>query len=310
MSTSEFFDSVNATTNLAGTNKMELLIFELLDEHSGQYCSYGINVFKVREIMETPQLTGIPNNDRTGVVGMLRLRGDVISILDLPFFMGLEQKHRRDCLIVTEYSGHTQGFLVDRINNIVRLDWSAIKPVPMDMGSKLITAVAEVEDQLVLIVDVEAILMQVNPSEYAQDIQNLDPIDVDPNRMVYFAEDSKTAHGLICATLEKLGINYRAALNGRQAYDGLIALADQHGDQLNKHLGLVLTDLEMPEMDGFTLIKTLKADPRFNGIPMLIQSSLTGDSNRELGKKVNADGFIDKFNPAKLAQAISQHMGG
>ena len=308
MSHSDYFDRVNETTNLAGSNKLELLIFELFDDDTKTYSAYGINVFKVREVMETPALTQLPNTGGTGMVGMLRLRGSIIPMIDLPFFMGMPQKDRRDCLIITEYNNHIQGFLVDRIDDIVRLDWDLVKPAPAAMGGKLVTAVAEVGERLVMIVDVEASLSRINPTEHDSELNEVNKLDTEKSHLVYFAEDSKTAQGLIMSTLEKMGVAYRSAENGRDAYNALLAMADEHGKNLKDHLTVILTDLEMPEMDGFTLVKLIKEDRRFDGIPVFIQSSLSGDSNRELGRKVGADGYIDKFNPVKLAATIGAYM--
>ncbi|NLY27888.1 MAG: chemotaxis protein CheV [Alcaligenaceae bacterium] len=311
MSTSNhagYFDSVHETTNLAGSNKLELLVFELYDEKTDSYQSYGINVFKVREVMKTPDLTSLPNSENTGVVGMLRLRGQVVSMIDLPFFMGSEQKGHRDCLIITEYNNNVQGFLVDRIDNIVRLDWNLIKPAPQIMNSNLITSIAEVEDKLVMIVDVETIMSRINPAEHDEEFKAVDTVKYKKQPLVYFAEDSKTAQGLIVSTLNKMGVPYRSSENGRDAYEKLMAMADQYGKDLKNHLTVILTDIEMPEMDGFTLTKLIREDKRFDGIPVLIQSSLSGESNREFGKKVRADGYIDKFNPVKLAEEINKYL--
>ncbi len=308
MSTDGYFEGVEETANLAGSNKLELLIFELFDEATQAYTSYGINVFKVREVMETPELMRLPNCEGTGLVGILRLRGQIVPMIDLPFFMGMEQKNRRSCLIITEYNNHVQGFLVDRIDNIVRLDWNLIKPAPAAMGSNLVTAIAEVEDRLVMIVDVETILARIHPTEHDEELKTVDEVKASRSHLVYFAEDSKTAQGLIVSTLEKMGVPYRSSENGRDAYENLIAMADEHGKDLKNHLTVILTDIEMPEMDGFTLIRLIKEDRRFDGIPVLIQSSLSGESNRELGRKVKADGYIDKFNPVKLAQALAAYM--
>lgn len=305
---SGYFDSVHETTNLAGSNKLELLVFELYDDKTESYQSYGINVFKVREVMKTPELTSMPNAENTGVVGMLRLRGQVVSMIDLPFFMGAEQKGHRDCLIITEYNNNVQGFLVDRIDNIVRLDWNLIKPAPQIMNSNLITAIAEVEDRLVMIIDVETIMSRINPAEHDEEFKAVDTAKMKKNALVYFAEDSKTAQGLIISTLNKMGVPYRSSENGRDAYEKLMAMAEQHGSDLKNHLTVILTDIEMPEMDGFTLTRLIREDKRFDGIPVLIQSSLSGSSNREFGRKVRADGYIDKFNPVKLAEEIGKYL--
>ena len=308
MSNAGYFENVEETANLAGSNKLELLIFELFDEATQTYSSYGINVFKVREVMETPELLRLPNCQGTGMVGILRLRGQIVPMIDLPFFMGMEQKDRRDCLIITEYNNHVQGFLVDRIDNIVRLDWNLIKPAPAALGGNLVTAIAEIEDRLIMIVDVETILLRINPSEHDAELKSVDGVKSKKTHLVYFAEDSKTAQGLIISTLEKMGVSYRSSENGRHAYEALMAMADEHGTDLKNHLTVILTDIEMPEMDGFTLIKLIKQDRRFDGIPVLIQSSLSGESNHELGRKVQADGYINKFNPVRLAQSLAAYM--
>jgi two-component system chemotaxis response regulator CheV len=128
-------------------------------------------------------------------------------------------------------------------------------------------------------------------------------------RTVFFADDSSVARKQIARTLDAMGIRHSSAMNGAQAWQALqriAAEADVSGRPVKERLGLILTDVEMPEMDGYMLTRHVKSDPRFAGVPVLMHSSLSGDSNRQLGRSVGVDEYVSKFEPAKLSQTISR----
>ena len=304
----KLLNDANERSNLAGNNKMELLIFGLVDEKTGTTMDCGINVFKVREVLETPPINSIPLTNN-GVVGMVNLRGQIISVIDLPGTLNLSPLTKdRKFLIITEYNNSKQGFLVDKLDNIVRLDWSEIKSPPTMSNNMSLTAITEVEGKLVSILDVENIIANLMNKKYQDTIEHVEKVNKTKEYFIYFADDSKTARDLITKTLDKMQMKYKYAENGQEAFDALMNMARLHGDKLKDHLSLILTDIEMPEMDGFTLVKKLKEDKRFKDIPILMHSSLTGGSNRKLGEQMGIDDFIDKFNPMDLSKIIQKHL--
>ncbi|MFN0315881.1 MAG: chemotaxis protein [Burkholderiales bacterium] len=303
---------IDARTNLAGTNKLEILLFSLgQDERSGRREVFGINVFKVREVMRTPPITAAPDMP-AAVQGMVSLRGALVPVIDLAKYTGLETKSVSQVMIITEYNNHTQGFLVESVDTILRLDWSSMK-VPPDMLTAnlggLVTAVTELKDgRLVMLMDVEKILSETTSYDHEVIFKSLPQIGVEDCAVVY-ADDSHVARKQIQRTLEAMNIKGTAAVNGAKAWEELVRLADYAQSiqaPLKRFLHAVITDVEMPEMDGYMLTKRIKADARFNGIPIIMHSSLSSGQNQGLGKSVGVDEYVPKFEPQKLAATISR----
>jgi two-component system chemotaxis response regulator CheV len=310
---SDLLKNIDARTKLAGTNKLEILMFSLgLDRRTGREETFGINVFKVREVMRIPQITRAPEMPEA-VEGMVSLRGALVPVIDLAKYAGIESEEKPEIMIVTEYNGHTQGFLVKSVDNILRLDWSAMRVPPAmlvaQMGG-LVTAITELKDgRLVMMMDVEKVLSETSKFD-ADDliIKSVKPLGKE-GRTVFFADDSSVARHQIARTLEAMGVKYIAAINGRQAWQELSKMAD-YADASHTHVKdmvqVILTDVEMPEMDGYMLTRKIKSDKRFAGIPVLMHSSLSSSSNQQLGKAVGVDEYVPKFEPQKLAQTLTR----
>lgn len=308
---SELLKKIDARTKLAGTNKLEILLFSLgVDQRTGRKETFGINVFKVREVMRTPEITSAPEM-QSSVEGMVSLRGSLVPVIDLAKYTGVITDRRPEIMIVTEYNGHTQGFLVSAVDTILRLDWSAMG-VPPEMISNrmggLVTAVTELADNtLVMMIDVEKVLAETTNIDDSFQYVNIEPIPVP--RTVFYADDSAVARKQIERTLEAMKVNHLGAINGRRAWEELQKIASQaeiSGQPLKNSLHLILTDVEMPEMDGYMLTKMVKSDPRFEGIRVLMHSSLSGASNQKLGQSVGVDEYVSKFEPHKLSAKIRQ----
>lgn len=306
---SELLKNIDARTRLAGTNKLEILLFSLgTDERTGRKESFGINVFKVREVMRTPPITAAPDM-QPGVEGMVSLRGQLVPIVDLAKYCGIDPQGKRDIMIVTEYNGHTQGFLVEAVDTILRLDWAQMR-IPPDMMTTrlggLVTAVTELDDnRLIMMLDVEKVLAET--TKYDDDYLFKDIRPIGRDFTVLFADDSSVARKQIVKTLDVLGVHHVAAVNGRAAWEELERIArhaEVTGRKVWEVLHLILTDIEMPEMDGYILTKKIKTDPRFDGVPVLMHSSLSSISNQTLGKSVGVDGYVPKFEPHRLAAAV------
>lgn len=309
---SELLKNIDARTRLAGTNKLEILLFSLgTDTRTGREETFGINVFKVREVMRTPQITSAPDMP-SAVKGMVSLRGILVPVVDLADFIGMQTETPRDIMIVTEYNGHTQGFLVQSVDTILRLDWSRMRVPPEMLTANLgglVTAVTELQDgRLVMMLDVERILSET--AKYDDDVvfAHIQPLGREGVTIVY-ADDSSVARGQIERTLNALGIRGIAAMNGRQAWEELQKIANYSeaaGREVKEMVQLILTDVEMPEMDGYILTKNIKSDPRFAGIPVLMHSSLSSMSNQQLGRSVGVDEYVPKFEAQRLAETLSR----
>jgi two-component system chemotaxis response regulator CheV len=313
---SELLNSIDARTRLAGTNKLEILLFALgVDNRTGRCETFGINVFKVREVMRTPPITSAPDMP-AAVKGMVSLRGALVPVVDLADYIGMQAETPRDIMIVTEYNGKTQGFLVESVDTILRLDWEQMRVPPQMLTSNLgglVTAVTELPDnRLVMMLDVERVLAETAKEDDAMIFNGIDSLGRD-DLTILFADDSSVARGQIERTLAVLGIKHVSAVNGRAAWDELqriASLAESTGRKVKDYVQLVLTDVEMPEMDGYLLTKTIKSDARFVGIPIIMHSSLSSMSNQQLGRSVGVDEYVPKFEPHRLAETLTRLLLG
>lgn len=313
---SDLLKDIDARTKLAGTNKLEILMFSLgKDMRTGREETFGINVFKVREVMRIPEITRAPEMP-PAVEGMVSLRGALVPVIDLAKFIGMESDSQPEIMIVTEYNSHIQGFLVKAVDNILRLDWSAMRVPPEMLVAELgglVTAITELKDKrLVMMLDVEKVLAETG--HFGSDemiFKAVQPIDKE-NRTVFFADDSSVARNQIARTLEAMGVKFISAINGRKAWEELSRMADYadaSNTPLKEMLQVILTDVEMPEMDGYMLTRKIKSDKRFNGIPVLMHSSLSSSSNQQLGRAVGVDEYVPKFEPQKLSQTLARMLG-
>lgn len=309
---SELLRNIDGRTKLAGTNKLEILLFSLgKDLRSGRKETFGINVFKVREVMRVPEITRAPEMP-SGVEGMVSLRGILVPVVDLAKYAAIETEVKPDIMIVTEYNGKTQGFLVEAVDTILRLDWSAMKVPPQmliaQMGG-LVTAVTELEDgRLVMMLDVEKVLSETSHYDDSHLFAGLKPLEK-KGRTVFFADDSSVARKQIERTLDALEVNHLSAINGLDAWEELQRIAgqaDASHTPMRDVVQVVLTDVEMPEMDGYVLTRKIKSDPRFKGIPVIMHSSLSSTANQQLGLSVGVDDYVSKFEPQRLAEILTK----
>jgi two-component system, chemotaxis family, chemotaxis protein CheV len=307
---SNLFQSVDQQTRLAGANRLEILLFNLgLNTQTARKEVYGLNVFKIREVMHVPQLALAPDMP-PGVKGMISLRGQIIPVIDLAHYLAIQASEQSKILIVTEFNRSIQGFLVDSVERIQQLAWNDIKVPPPMIANRLgglVTAVTELEDgRIVIIIDVEKILSDTLGK--GEDNSTFDGIEKIKNTSkVLYADDSSAARNQIAKTLDALGIKHISAKNGEEAWDRLLEIAEQakiRNVPTSELLQLVLTDIEMPGMDGYVLARKIKDDNRFNGIPVVIHSSLSANSNIAIGKSVGVDAYVSKFHPQELAKAL------
>ena len=294
-------DHIDARTNLAGTNKMEILLFNL-----GTDEKFGINVFKIKEVSQADKITRTPNMPG-GVDGIVSLRGHVLPVLNLAKLMYVSEKEQHQTMMVAEYNNHTLGFLVKEVDRIIRVDWDKVRPTDGMLSDKaaLITAITNLDDgSLVSILDVEQILANAFGEAV---VGNVARIETDNELCVFFADDSLVARRKIVEVLDKMGVHNLQSTNGKEAWDRLRALADAAhiaGKDLRDQIQVILTDAEMPAMDGYVLTQNIKSDRRFDGIPVVMHSSLSSDANRAMGQRVGVDYYVSKFDSIVLSSTL------
>lgn len=306
---------VDERSNLAGTNKFELLLFRLGGDERGERSElFGINVFKIREIVAMPDITAVAGS-MPQVLGVVNLRGLIIQVLDLPAIAGCIPKTGLNIMLVTEFARSTQAFAVESVEEIVRLDWSCVLSAERSAGNGgLVTSIARLEDEvngarLAQVLDLETILRNMTPTD-RPDVNPGTigaPIKLKPGAVILAADDSVVARALIEQGFDAVGVPFIMTKTGKEAWEQLHSIADQaeaEGKSVYDKVAMVLTDLEMPEMDGFTLTRNIKKSARFNQLPVVIHSSLSGTTNEEHVRSVGADAYVAKFSSEDLASAI------
>ncbi len=303
-------ESVDARTRLAGSNCMEVLLFSL-----GTRETFGINVFKVREVCKTPTITRAPNM-AGGVEGLISLRGNVIPVLSLARILGLDgmPQGMGGTMMVTEYSKRTLGFLVHAVDRIIRVEWDKVRaPDGVVSGAQsYITAITELAapsgeghgGRLVSMLDVEQIMANTFGEAPMGDVL---PMCDDQEHNVFFVDDSAVARKKIAEVLDLMQVKHKHAMNGLEAWtrlSGMAAHATQAGTRLSDELDLILVDAEMPEMDGYVLTRNIKANARFDGVPVVMHSSLSSEANRAMGMSAGVDAFVAKFDAEVLAETL------
>ncbi|MFM2478376.1 chemotaxis protein [Celerinatantimonas sp. MCCC 1A17872] len=293
-------DSVNQRTQLVGQNRLELLMFRLVGKQR-----YGINVFKVKEVLQCPPLTALPKLNSV-VRGVAHIRGQTISIIDLsratkgPAITDLSKAF----VIIAEYNRSVQGFLVGSVERIINMNWENIMPPPKGVGKfNYLTAVTEVENELVSILDVEKILDEISP--FPTDVSSTiveQASESIHDKKILVADDSSVARNQVKRAVSSLGIEVDLCKDGKEALDLLKAKAKE--GPIKDLYSLVISDIEMPEMDGYTLTAAIRSDPALRELKVILHTSLSGVFNQAMVDKVGANAFIAKFNPDELASAV------
>ncbi len=299
--------SVDMRTRLAGHNRLELLLFRLDGTQE-----FGINVFKVQEVVQCPPLTSVPNSHPV-VRGITNLRGRTITVMDLgaaighPPSEGIEGKF----VVVTEYNRKVQGFLVGSVDRIVNMNWEEILPPPHGIGKdNYLTAVTRVDGDLIEIIDVEKVLAEVGGAEQdvsAELLEQAGDRHSELHPLALVADDSSVARNQIKRTLDQLDVECVTVKDGRRALERLQQWAEQEPATLDR-VFMVISDIEMPEMDGYTFTTRVREDSRLADLHILLHTSLSGVFNNAMVEKVGADDFIAKFQPDLLANHVLKRL--
>ncbi|RLM22280.1 chemotaxis protein CheV [Brenneria alni] len=315
-----FQKDIEERTNLTSANKFELLLFRLGSAPNEEQSElFGINVFKVREIVPMQSLTKAAGMT-SPMLGMVNIRGQIIPVIDLPAIAGCVPDTGLNILLVTEYARSTQAFAVESVDDIARLDWSQVLAAESGIGSSYITSIARLDNdktsnRLALVLDVEQILHDIIPVDRDVQIENMEAkaFHLQPGAVAIVAEDSKVARSLLEQGLKMMDIPAVMHITGQEAWNKIQMMAQEakaEGRPISDKIAFVLTDLEMPEMDGFTLTRNIKRDDFLKNIPVIIHSSLSGSANEEHVRKVGADAYVAKFEINELATAIHHALDG
>ncbi len=307
---SDLLASVDSRTNLVGENRLELLMFQLKGQQT-----FAINVFKIQEVIPVPRLTQVPNS-HPAVRGIAHLRGRAVSIIDLNIAIGRSPLPCDETcnLIVTEYNRSIQGFIIGSVDRIVNLNWDSILPPPKATGKEhFLTAFTRINDKIVEILDVERVLADIIPPKtiVSDDIrdESLKALIGDDRIEILAVDDSITARNQIRDALESLDLNIDVT-NASDGLKGLELLKKMAADgtDVSKHFTMLITDAEMPEMDGYRLTSEIRSDERLKDLFVVMHTSLSGSFNETMTKKVGCDGFLSKFRPDELAVLVQDRI--
>ncbi|MEN8178125.1 MAG: chemotaxis protein CheV [Pseudomonadota bacterium] len=296
-------DGIDMRTQMAGQNRLEMLMFRL---HGQQL--FGINVFKVKEVVQCPPLTEIPGSSPV-IRGVASLRGTNIPVMDLSHAVGGPMMGNTSdyFVIITEYNRRMLGFLVGSVERIINMNWENILPPPVGLGrAAYMTAVTKVEDQLVEILDVEKVLSEIlgidetitRPVEALG--ENL------RDKKILVVDDSIVARKQISRVLDEIGMEVVLKKDGSEALKQLETWAEE--GQVSDWLAMVISDIEMPKMDGYSLVMAIRKTPKLADLHVILHSSLSGVFNEAMVNKVGANHFLAKFNPDELVEMVSERL--
>ncbi|MDR3294636.1 MAG: chemotaxis protein [Clostridiales Family XIII bacterium] len=289
----------------SGTNELEIMEFTIAGE------VFGINVAKVREIMKFSPVKPM-QNAHFAIEGIFKPREDVITVVDLAKYLALGDSdyQERDIFMITEFNGQVIGFHVHSVVGIDRISWINIKkPDTIIYGGSegVATGIAEFDGRLITILDFEKIVAEISPQTSIQtsDIDKLGP-RMRSDLPILIAEDSMLLSKMIVESLHKAGyMNTIKTDNGQEAYD-FLEEAKHVGDPIGAHVACIISDIEMPRMDGHHLTKLVKDDPVLKHLPVILFSSLINDEMKVKGQEVGADAQISKPEIANLVLLIDQ----
>lgn len=304
----------------AGSNEMELVDFRILKQQNDKVYEgiYGVNVSKVREIIKIPNLTELPGVPEY-IEGIFDLRGVVIPVVNLAKWMNIKEPTDikiKPRIIIAEFSDILIGFIVHEAKRIRRISWSDIEPASFatGMGSldkSQITGVTRIEnDEVLLILDLESVVEELGIYTPKLDIDEDKILNLDGTALIL--DDSMTARKLVHDALKKMGLKVIEAKDGVEGLQKLEELYKMHGDNLEKELRIIVSDVEMPQMDGFHFAANMKEDPRFTNIPVVFNSSISDHFSELRGKEAGGEAYLTKFDATifydEITKIITSHI--
>ena len=304
-------DTIDQRTNLVGENRLELLLFHL----SGRQL-FALNVFKVKEVVKLPLLSKLPNS-HFNIDGVTTIRGEPIPVINLKAAIGMQPlvPDQESNLIITEYNRSVQGFLVGKVDHIVNMTWGEIMEPPATVGRHhYLTAITKLirkdeQEELIEIIDVEKVLAEIlnYKIEISEGVVDEEIKSEFIGRKILHADDSPTARNQVASTLEQLGVEIISAKNGLDALNMLKSWVDE-GKKIEDEILLLITDAEMPLMDGYKLTEQIRKDPRMSDLFIVLNTSLSGDFNKAMVQKVGCNEFLSKFQPDQLVEVVQNRL--
>lgn len=289
-----------------GTNEFEIV------EFSVGGVTYGINVAKVREVINRLPVTKLPNTHKF-VDGVFTLRGKVIPLINLRTSLNLPQDKEGQRIIVSELNNCYAGFLVDEVSRIHRISWTKMEPPPSVAQSDYVVGIIKLDNRMVVLLDFERILADVNPEMnivYSGVPAASSPVisEARKKKTVLIAEDSPLLRELLVGTLHESGYKQvLVAKNGLEAWE-LLQKKAKEVPSLYDDIQLLITDIEMPQMDGHNLIKRIRDDERMAQLPILIFSSIINEENQRKGERIGATAQVAKPQIAELIDLVDKHI--
>ncbi len=305
-----------------GSNEMELVDFRIFKKDGDKIYEgiYGVNVVKVREIIKIPNITEIPNVP-SFVEGIFDLRGVVIPVINLAKWMKIEVPENSDIkprVLIAEFNSMLIGFIVHEAKRIRRISWKDIESASFSMGNGVldkaqITGVTRIEnDEVLLILDLETIMEELGIYQPNIDIE--DNLIEKLGGLALIVDDSTTARKLMKDALTKMGMKPIEAKDGINALEKLEELYKVYGDEITKELKIIISDVEMPQMDGFHFAANLKDDERFANIPLIFNSSISDHFSEIRGKEAGGEAYLTKFDApefySEISRVVKSHING
>ena len=299
-------ESIDRSSHLAGHNRLAMLLFRF-DERQ----FFGINVFKVQEVLSRPKINWVPSAHPL-IRGIADIRGKVMPIIDLSKAIGGEPipEEAAAHVIVTEFNRSQQGFLVRSVDRIIHVNVENVQLPPQGGRDSYLTAVTRYGKELVEIIDVERVLADVIGDEQTVDealVKKAQALPEIGSKRILVVDDSKVARGQIEKILHQVGVQCTMLNDGRQALKYLQDMV-AHGLNPAEELLMVISDVEMPDMDGYTLTTEIRRNPELRNLYVILHTSLSGVFNNAMVQRVGADRFIAKFNSNELAEGVLERI--
>lgn len=299
----------NTNKMKSSSNEIELIDFRIFEKKDDKIYEaiYGINVAKVQEIIKMPELFDIPAAPEY-VIGIFDLRSTYIPLIDLAKWLGMNSDDSRDhnIVIITEFNNVKIGFKVHSAKRIRRISWKDIEPAHFNSSieHKKITGTTRIEDEkTLLILDLESIIEELDLNTHAKD-EVFIPQKL--NGTVLFLDDSSSARKLIKKNLSRMGLKVIEAIDGEDGLQKLESVYNQFKDDIANHLKIIISDVEMPKMDGFHFLSQIHSDSRFHEIPVIFNSSICDKYSEEKAKELGAKAYLVKFDPEKFYDEIAK----
>ena len=306
---------MNDNSLKVGSNEMELVDFRIFkQEENGEVYEgiYGINVSKVREIIRVPELTELPGTPDF-IEGIFDLRSIVIPVVNLAKWMGItppESVNGTSRVVITEFNNILIGFVVHEAKRIRRISWNDIEPATFiggsgDLDSSKITGVTKIEgENVLLILDLESVVQDLGL--YKPDIEDI-PQELEKFKgLALVLDDSSTARKIVKEALQKMGFNVVEANDGQEGLDKLNELAEMYHETLEDELKIIISDVEMPRMDGFHFAAKVKEDVRFSNIPIVFNSSISDSFSENRGKEAGGEAYLVKFQASSFYDEVAR----